>query len=218
MVRILYEDDQLLLAEKPVGVLSEPSPGGADLLTLLSAQTGAALFPVHRLDKGTGGVMLLAKSSACAAALSERIRQGDVTKEYLAVVRGTPDPPAGEMTDLLFRDAAANKTYVVRRMRRGVREAKLAYEVRQTAGPLALVRVRLMTGRTHQVRVQFASRRLPLVGDARYGGRDGRCAAPALWSSRVGFTHPVTGAPVAGVSPPPRQYPWDLFEEMPGDE
>ena len=132
-----------------------------------------------------------------------------VTKEYLAVLRGTPEKDADTLTDLLFRDAAHNKSYVVTRMRKGVREARLDYTSLAHHGGLTLVRVRLHTGRTHQIRVQFSHRGLPLLGDIRYGSK--APCSPALWSYRLALTHPVTGQPLDVTCPPPDTYPWTEF-------
>ena len=139
------------------------------------------------------------------AAVAER----RVTKEYLAVLRGRPAEDAATLTDLLFRDAAKNKSYVVKRMRKGVREASLEYVTLGSTEELTLVRVRLHTGRTHQIRVQFSSRGLPLLGDIRYGSK-APCTT-ALWSYRMAFTHPVTGKVVDVTCPPPDAWPWTLF-------
>ena len=132
-----------------------------------------------------------------------------LTKEYLAVLRGTPAQDEATLTDLLFRDAAHNKSYVVKRMRKGVRQASLSYTVQGEADGLTLVRVQLHTGRTHQIRVQFSSRGLPLLGDIRYGSKAD--CSPALWSTRLALTHPVTGKPIDVSCPPPDAWPWNLF-------
>ena len=132
-----------------------------------------------------------------------------ITKEYLAVLRGHPEQDADTLTDLLFRDAQHNKSYVVRRMRKGVREATLDYTVLAKTDALTLVKVRLHTGRTHQIRVQFSHRGLPLLGDIRYGSK-ADCSA-ALWSYHLAFAHPVTGQIVDVTCPPPAAYPWDQF-------
>ena len=132
-----------------------------------------------------------------------------VTKEYLAVLRGHPAEASATLTDLLFRDTAKNKSYVVKRMRKGVREASLDYTTLGRTEELTLVRVRLHTGRTHQIRVQFSSRGLPLLGDIRYGSK-APCTT-ALWSYHMAFTHPVTGQPVDVTCPPPASWPWTLF-------
>ena len=215
-VTILYEDAYLAVAVKPVGVLSEDSEAGASMPTLLRAHYGALgkndyIATVHRLDKIVGGVMVFSRRREVSGRLTEAVREHRVTKEYLAVLRGHPAQPEATLTDLLFRDAAHNKSYVVRRMRKGVREATLDYREIGRTDTLSLVRVRLHTGRTHQIRVQFSSRGLPLLGDIRYGSKDPACTA-ALWSYHLAFTHPVTGKPVDVTCPPPVVYPWTLFE------
>jgi 23S rRNA pseudouridine1911/1915/1917 synthase len=208
-VRILYEDAALIVCEKPVGVLSE-----GEMPALLQQETGCpSVSVVHRLDRGVGGVMVFAKTKESAAALSEAVRSHALRKEYLAVVRGIPAEQSATWTDLLFHDARTNKTYPVRRMRKGVREAILSYEVHATcadeSGDLSLVSVQLQTGRTHQIRVQFATHKLPLVGDGRYGGKGG--SGIALWSHRLAFPHPKTGEPMEFLLPPPATFPWNLF-------
>ncbi len=207
--RILYEDRDLVVAEKPVNVVTE-----GELPGLLRSACGE-LFVVHRLDRGVGGAILLAKSSRAAAVLTEALREGGFQKQYDAVVHGCPPEPAGEWTDLLYHDPRSNKSFVVKRPRRGVRDARLSYEVRESVawegpGPLTLVRVRLGTGRTHQIRVQFAHRQLPLAGDRRYGARD-RFSTVALWSSELSFPHPHSGERVTVVCRPPEAPPWTLF-------
>lgn len=213
-MQILYEDPHIVVCVKPAGVLSEPADGKG-LPDLLAARYRAqgqpdTVLTVHRLDKIVGGVMVLARTKAAASRLTRMVAEREIEKEYLAVLRGTPTEPAATLRDLLFRDAAKNKTYVVKRMRKGVREASLEYRTVACRDGLTLVRVRLHTGRTHQIRVQFASRGLPLLGDIRYGSRDPRCEA-ALWSHRLGFAHPITGKAIDVSCDPPAQYPWALF-------
>ena len=215
-IRILYEDAWLAVAVKPVGVLSEDDPQKASMPALLRAQYREAgqndyIATVHRLDKIVGGVMLFSRRSEITGKLAAAIQNREITKEYLALLRGHPTDDAGTLVDLLFRDAAHNKSYVVDRMRKGVREASLEYRELARTDTLSLVRVRLHTGRTHQIRVQFASRGLPLLGDIRYGSKDPACTA-ALWSYRLAFRHPVTGKTVDVTCPPPATYPWDLFK------
>lgn len=219
-MNIIWEDSGIIMCEKPVGALSQPGPdGGESMLSLLAEYRRGRgepeyIAPIHRLDRGVGGLMVFAKDKKMAAGLSQLIQQHQFIKEYRAVVHGIPPEPQGEMTDLLFRDTARNKTFVVQRERRGVREAKLDYTLLATAeeegSPLSLVQVRLYTGRTHQVRVQFASRRMPLVGDGKYGGRDNGVPL-ALWSYRLSFCHPKTGALIDEMLPPPATTPWNLF-------
>ena len=213
---ILYEDHWLAVAVKPVGVLSEDDPRGASMPELLrrhyqSRGQNDYVATVHRLDRIVGGVMLFSRRREITGKLAAAVQDREITKEYLAVLRGHPAEPSGTLTDLLFRDAAHNKSYVVDRMRKGVREASLDYRELERTDALTLVSVRLHTGRTHQIRVQFASRGLPLLGDIRYGSKDPACAA-ALWSHRLAFRHPATGQTVDVSCPPPESYPWDLFE------
>ncbi len=215
-MKVLYEDKFLIAVEKPAAVLSEPSPGGEDVLTLAKEMTGGDCFLVHRLDRNTGGAMVLAKSAAAAGKLSDLIQKREFIKEYLAVIKGVPEAPEGVFEDLLFKDSGKNKTFVVKRERKGVKKASLSYRVLSTAkngehGEVSLVLVRLNTGRTHQVRVQFASRKMPLLGDGKYGSRDNRCET-ALWSCRLAFKHPATGEKIDLRSLPPKEYPWDIFD------
>ena len=154
--------------------------------------------------------MIFSRRREVTGKLIAAVAAHQVEKEYLAVLRGHPEEKEAELTDLLFRDAAKNKSYVVKRMRKGVREAKLSYRVLAETEELTLVRVRLHTGRTHQIRVQFASRGLPLLGDIRYGSKDPKCTA-SLWSYRLALTHPLTGEKIDVCQPPPAQYPWNLF-------
>ena len=222
-LRILYEDQYLVVCVKPVGVLSEDDPQRACMPQLLRAhyrQAGQSdyIATVHRLDKVTGGVMLFSRRKEVTGKLIAAVAAHQIEKEYLAVLRGHPQQPEDTLTDLLFRDSRCNKSFVVRRMRKGVREASLSYRELGQSGALSLVRVRLHTGRTHQIRVQFSSRGLPLLGDVRYGSKDPACSA-ALWSYRLCFRHPVTGKWVDVAQSPPDAYPWDLFpdaEELSG--
>ena len=215
---ILYEDAHLVICLKPPGVLSEDSEKGRCMPALLREHYRAQgksdyIATVHRLDKIVGGVMVFSRRRQVTGQLTAAIARHEITKEYLAVLRGHPEKAEDTLTDLLFRDAAHNKSYVVKRMRKGVREARLSYREIARTEALSLVRVQLHTGRTHQIRVQFASRGLPLLGDIRYGSRDERCTA-ALWSCRLALCHPVTGETVDVFALPPEGYPWHLFGEI----
>ena len=210
-MRVLFEDKHLLVAEKPAGILSEPDGSGNDIVTLCSSHTGAECFLVHRLDRGTGGVMVLAKTKLCAGKLSALVSERAFSKEYLAVIKGCPEEKEGVFKDLLFKDSRKNKSFVVTRARKGVKEASLEYRVLGESEGSSLVLVKLHTGRTHQIRVQFASRKMPLLGDGKYGSRDNRCET-ALWSCRLSFKHPITGENICCTSLPPREYPWDNFD------
>ena len=215
---ILYEDAHLVICLKPPGVLSEDSEKGRCMPALLREHYRAQgksdyIATVHRLDKIVGGVMVFSRRRQVTGQLTAAIARHEITKEYLAVLRGHPEKAEDTLTDLLFRDAAHNKSYVVKRMRKGVREARLSYREIARTEALSLVRIQLHTGRTHQIRVQFASRGLPLLGDIRYGSRDERCTA-ALWSYRLALRHPVTGKTVDVSALPPEGYPWQLFGEI----
>lgn len=212
---ILYEDSHLVVCRKPVGYLSEDDGSEKCMPRWLREHYHAAGKPdyiatVHRLDKVTGGVMVFSRRKEITGKLTALVAQHQITKEYLAVLRGHPEKEEDTLTDLLFRDATHNKSFVAQRMRKGVREASLSYRTLDRTDALTLVRVQLHTGRTHQIRVQFSSRQLPLLGDIRYGSKDPNCTA-ALWSYRLAFTHPITKKPIDAVLPPPVQYPWDLF-------
>ena len=213
---ILYEDAHLAVCCKPVNYLSEDDGGVKCMPRWLREHYQAAGKPdyiatVHRLDKVTGGVMVFSRRKEVTGKLTALVAEHRITKEYLAVLRGHPEKAEDTLTDLLFRDATHNKSFVVQRMRKGVREAKLSYREIGRTEDLSLVRVQLHTGRTHQIRVQFSSRQLPLLGDIRYGSKDPDCTA-ALWSYRLAFIHPVTKKPIDVSLPPPVQYPWNLFE------
>jgi len=178
---ILYSDPQIAVCIKPVGLDSEREVPAA-----LQEQLGGEVYPIHRLDKNVGGVMVYARTKAAAAALSKAVQEGTMVKEYVAVVHGQP-PEVGDWEDLLFKDSSKNKVFVVKKERRGVKKARLEFQ-RLTGGETSLVRIRLHTGRSHQVRVQFASRGYPLVGDHKYGARD-KAAAPMLFSCCITFPH-----------------------------
>lgn len=220
-MRILYADKWLLLCEKPVGVLSEAAEGEDNMPALLAAalrERGERedIFAVHRLDRAVGGLMVFARDSKTAGKLSGLIAEREMTKQYLCLVHGTPAEAEGELRDLLFKDSARNKTFVVKRMRRGVKEAWLTYRVLGESAPTPWgdctpVLVTMGTGRAHQIRVQFSSRGLPLVGDGKYGGSDNGTEI-ALRSHRIAFDHPITGKRVDVTLAPPCEMPWSLFE------
>ena len=206
-MEILFENEERIVCIKEPGLLSEEAPGKASLPALLQAHTGGAVFPVHRLDRETGGVMVYAKTAREAARLSRLVQENRLEKEYLAVVCHNPAEPEGVWEDLLFHDRAKNKTYVVRRERRGVKKAKLAYRVLAEKDGYTLVQVRLYTGRTHQIRAQFSARGCPLLGDRHYGG----AAAPGLglWAFRLALPGGTYTSP-----PPPGGF-WAPFRDIP---
>lgn len=217
MLSVLYEDNHVILVEKPVGISSQAVEKG-DSLPYRLEQLGYRVKPVHRLDKPTGGIMAYALTDKSAAKLSALVGQHDrFQKEYLAVVQGCPETPQGTFTDLLYHDVRRNKSFVVNRPRKGVREAVLEYSVLETVsskyGTFSLVRVCLHTGRTHQIRVQFASRQMPLYGDSRYGGVSQ--SALGLWSHSLTFPHPITNLRIGAVSHPDwNTAPWCFFNKV----
>lgn len=180
-MEILYSDKAIAVCVKPVGLDSEHEVPPA-----LTDALGGDIFPLHRLDKNVGGVMVFARTKAAAAQFSRMIQEGKLVKEYVAMVHGTP-PESGDWQDLLWKDSQKNKVFVVKRERKGVKSARLEY-TRLTDTDPALVRIRLHTGRSHQIRVQFSSRGFPLVGDHKYGSRD-EASAPMLFSCRIAFPY-----------------------------
>ena len=178
-MEILYSDKSLAVCVKPVGLDSE-----AEVPEKLKNILGGDIFPIHRLDKNVGGVMVYARNKQAAAKLSKAVQDGLMVKEYVAMVHGTP-PEAGDWSDFLFKDSRKNKVFVVKKERKGVKLARLEYQCLRS-GEKSLVHVRIHTGRSHQIRVQFASRGFPLVGDHKYGSRDD-AAAPMLFSCRISF-------------------------------
>ena len=207
-MHIIYQDEDIVVAVKPARVLSTDEPGG--MPDLLRQALGCSdIRTVHRLDRVVSGLMVLARNGESASNLSEQIRLGQFEKEYLAVIHGTPGQSGGELRDLLLRNKQERKTYVVTEMAKGVQEAILDYWVLNRREDLTRVRIRLQTGRTHQIRAQFSSRGLPLVGDRKYSLLEDGCEI-ALWSYRLAFTHPATGKKMEFIKEPPGDYPWTV--------
>ena len=207
-MRILYQDQDVLVCIKPPRVLSTDEPGGLpELLRQTMGDLKADVRTVHRLDRVVGGVMVLARNPKAASELSRQVREDAFQKEYLAVIHGAPEQPAGRLTDLLFRDKARKMTMVVSEPGKDVQPAALQYWVLNQAQEMSRVKVLLETGRTHQIRVQFASRGMPLVGERKYSTLEDPCQI-ALRSHRIGFTHPVTGEKMEFIEEPPAEYPW----------
>jgi len=180
-VEMLYADAHLAVCVKPVGMDSEH-----EMPRMLQDALGGEIFTLHRLDQNVGGVMVYARDKKTAAQFSALIQNGQLVKEYVALVHGTP-PEQGDWEDLLFKDSRKNKVFVVDRQRTGVKKARLTF-TRLTEEARSLVRIRLYTGRSHQIRVQFASRGFPLVGDRKYGARDEE-KAPRLFSCCLRFPY-----------------------------
>ena len=213
-LEIIYQDSDILVCIKPAGVRSTDEPGGLpSLVREALGDPDADVRTVHRLDQVVSGLMVLARNPAAASELSRQIRDQAFRKEYLAVVHGHTPAAAGTFTDLLLRSKAERKTYVVQRPEKGAQEAVLDYERLAQTRELTLVRIVLRTGRTHQIRCQFSSRGLPLVGDRKYSLLEDGCPI-ALWSARLAFTHPASGRPMMFFHDPPAVKPWDCFRKM----
>ena len=180
-MEILFSDANIIVCVKPVGLDSE-----AEVPAALKERFGGEIFPIHRLDKNVGGVMVYARTKQAAASLSKAVQEGSMVKEYVAMVHGTP-PENGDWEDLLWKDSKKNKVFVVKRLRSGVKKARLEFR-RLSEGQTSLVHIRLHTGRSHQIRVQFSSRGFPLVGDHKYGSRSER-TEPMLFSCRIRFPY-----------------------------
>lgn len=209
-VSVLYQDEQIIVAYKSYGVMSENDEKKPNMPALLKAPTGCdEVYTVHRLDRTTQGLMVYAKTKEAAKRLNEMIQSGGPEKTYLAVIEGVPETPEGELCDLLYFDRKKNKSYVVKRERRGVKQARLYYETLGTTQTddrtISLLKIRLLTGRTHQIRVQFASRKTPLVGDRRYGSRL-MCENIMLCSSKLCFPHPFTGEDMSFAYTPTNEF------------
>ena len=213
-MEILYQDPQILVCVKPPRILSTDEPGGLpDLIREALGDPKANIRTVHRLDRVVSGLMVLARTSRAASDLSQQIRDGEFQKEYVAVVHGTPEETSGRFTDLLLRNKAERKTYIVRQPQKDAQEAVLDYQLLGSREELSKVRIQLLTGRTHQIRAQFSGRGMPLVGDHKYSTLEDPCEI-ALWSYRLAFFHPKTKAPMEFVLEPPEDYPWSLFDRI----
>lgn len=208
-MEILYTDKDIIVCIKPAGILSTDEPGGLPEMLRGELHT-KDVRTVHRLDRVVSGLMVLARNAHAASELSRQIREDEFDKKYLAVVHGTA-PDKGEMVDLLARDKAERKTYVTDQPGKDARQAVLLYETLNRAGGLSQVRIRLITGRTHQIRCQFSSRELPLVGDRKYSLLEDDCPI-ALWSHELSFKHPADGRAMKFTAPPPDIFPWNKMK------
>ncbi len=198
-MELLFQDNELIVAIKPVGTESEdgkPNCMPALLREAIHLDADAPIYTVHRLDKQVGGVMVYAKTKPAAAALSAQMQAHQFTKEYRAIVEGVLPEQKGRWEDLLYHDKRKNKVFTVKKERKGVKHAALLYTVLKQGVvkdiPCSLLKIVLETGRTHQIRVQSASRKHPLIGDGRYGSQIKGCDI-ALFSHKIGFAHPKTG-------------------------
>lgn len=210
MITIIYEDNDIIAAIKPTGVDSEKG-----MVEGLKALTNSDYIAVlHRLDTAVSGVMVYAKTKAAAANISSQIVNGDFKKQYWAVVAGVPTEASGRYEDLLFKDSAKNKSYVVKTERKGVKKAVLEYRTLSTAhldnGDISLINISLHTGRTHQIRVQFSHRKMSLLGDKKYGSRY-ECPV-ALFSHKITLSHPTSKEPLCFEAEPDyTKFPFNRF-------
>ena len=211
MAEICYLDEHILVCVKPARVLSTDEPGGLpELLRQQLGEPNGDLRTVHRLDRVVSGLMVLARNPAAASELSRQVREGVFRKTYHAVLHGVPPKSSDTLVDLLGRDKARKMTYVVQEPGKGIQQASLSYQVLSTAQGMSRVEIQLHTGRTHQIRVQFASRGLPLVGERKYSTLDDSCEI-ALFSQYIGFNHPKTGRWMEFWHEPPECFPWNVF-------
>lgn len=209
-MEIVYIDSDIVVCIKPARVLSTDEPGGLpDLIREELGNPKADIRTVHRLDRVVSGLMVLARNAKAASELSRQVREDEFEKEYLAVVHGVPEEDTGTLRDLLVRDKARKMTLVTDMPGKGVQEAILRYQTLGTAADMSRIRIQLVTGRTHQIRTQFASRNLPLVGERKYAVLEDDCEI-ALWSHRIGFAHPATGERMEFTQEPPEVYPWTV--------
>ncbi len=214
-MEILYEDNDVIVAHKPCGLLSEDCDREDSFARLLSERNGGYIGVIHRLDRGVSGVMVYAKTQTAAARLSAQVQSRRMKKEYLAIVHGTPIAERDTLCDLLFHDRIKNKTFVVDRKRNNVKEAILSYKTEEVLenspwGRLSKLHISLQTGRTHQIRVQFASRGYPLLSDRKYGAPEG--GEIGLCCYRIEFSHPATGASMS-FTRAPSGGAWELFDK-----
>lgn len=222
-INIIYEDNHVLVVEKPPNMLTQSDiTGDEDLLTLLKEDLkrrynkpgNVYLGLVHRLDRPAGGVMLFAKTSKAASRLSEQIRNGEMRKSYMAVIHGIPNQPSGTLIHYLVKDEATNTVKTAQSPQVG-KKASLDYVVKASKDGLSLIGIKLHTGRSHQIRVQFAAIGHPLYGDQKYGVLLNKPGMQlALWSVELGFTHPTLKQPLWFKSSIPAVYPWNTFNTV----
>ena len=211
-MELIYYDKNMIVAIKPAGVISTDEPGEMpSLLRDALADEAADIRPVHRLHQVVSGLLVHAQNNETASELSRQIRDNEFKKTYLAVVHGVPETRKGRMEDLLLRSKEKRKTFVVKKPVRGAQEAVLDYRLLGSNGEHSLVAIELITGRTHQIRAQFSSREMPLLGDRKYGAGEDDCSI-ALWSYSLGFTNPATGRFMTFKVKPPKEYPWTEFD------
>ena len=223
MVKVIYEDNHLLVVEKPVNILSQgDDTNDKDMVNLLKSYIkekynkpgNVFIGLVHRLDRPVGGVMVFAKTSKAASRLSEQVRNKSFKKTYRAVIHGTMNKKEDTLKDYLYKNKKTNMVSVVNKNHKDAKNAELDYKTLKSKNNFSLVEIDLKTGRPHQIRVQFSSRKHPLFGDQRYGQDVNKVGQQiALWSYKIEITHPTTKEKMEFVCEPPKEYPWDLFKK-----
>ena len=222
MVKVIYEDNHLLVVEKPVNILSQgDDTNDKDMVNLLKQYIkekynkpgNVFIGLVHRLDRPVGGVMVFAKTSKAASRLSEQIRNKTFKKTYRAVIHGTMDKEESILKDYLYKNKKTNMVSVVNKNHKEAKNAELSYKTLDTKNRLSLVEIDLKTGRPHQIRVQFSSRKHPLFGDQRYGKDVNKVGQQiSLWSYKIEIQHPTTKEKMEFICEPPKEYPWNTFK------
>ncbi|MDY0410259.1 RNA pseudouridine synthase [Virgibacillus soli] len=220
-ITILYEDNHILVVEKPVNVpVQADQSREKDLLTILKEDIkiryqkpgNVYLGLVHRLDQPVGGAMVFAKTSKAASRISDKLRRQEVYRHYVVVVRGTPKRKQGRLKHYLYKNKRENKVYTTGPGDKKGKEAILDYEVLASREGLSLLRVQLHTGRPHQIRVQLATSGFPIYGDQKYGQKVNQVGQQiALWSYQLAFQHPTKKDLNTYISNPPNMYPWNLW-------
>ena len=222
-LEVIYEDNHIIVVKKPPNVLTQgDSTGDKDMLSIVkdyikekyNKPGDVYIGLVHRLDRPVGGVMVFARTSKAASRLSEQIRSRSFKKGYMAVLRGCPDEKSARLEDYLLKDKKTNTVSVVGASSEGAKKAALEYEMVQYEKGLSLVKIKLETGRPHQIRVQFSSRGTPLFGDQRYGKDVNKKGEQiALWSYYIRLTHPTLKKEMEFYLNPPKDVsPWNIFE------
>lgn len=220
-IPVILEDNHLFITIKPFNMpVQKDSSGDLDFLSAIKnfikkrdkKPGNVFLGLVHRLDRPSGGIMVFAKTSKAASRLSDQFRRKIIEKQYLAVVEGVPKLKKGRFTDFLLKNSAKNMVSVVKANEKAAKQAVLDYKIKETRNKLSLVEISLITGRPHQIRVQFASRSFPIIGDMKYGKTiKEKKSELALWSSTISFEHPVKKNRITFAAPPPKKWPWELF-------
>ena len=221
MIKIIFEDNHLLVVEKPVNILSQgDDTNDKDMVHLLKQYVkekynkpgNVYIGLVHRLDRPVGGIMVFAKTSKAASRLSDQVRTKTFKKTYRAVIHGDMNKKEDTLKDYLYKNKKTNMVSVVNKDHKEAKNAELSYKTLDRRDGFSLVEIDLKTGRPHQIRVQFASRKHPLFGDQRYGQNVNKVSQQiALWSYKLEIIHPTTKEKMEFTCEPPKEYPWNLF-------